>query len=108
MLATICADDFMPLLGQCCYFHCAQHPVLELQIQAVRLRPRAQVPTGKRVPFVVELASTQDMGLGDAVGRLALPAQAGLPAQVLHEVWLGRVIPAGRDPAFAYFQLPFN
>ncbi|KMN77029.1 hypothetical protein JW897_21345 [Chromobacterium alkanivorans] len=110
MLATVQAEDFMHLLGKHCIFRNPQHPDISLQVQAVKLRPQAQSPhqTARRTPFVVELAAEGATDLADAVGQLELPATEHSDAIRLDLVWIGRVIPAGRDPALAYFQLPFN
>ncbi|BAK77460.1 hypothetical protein NH8B_2661 [Pseudogulbenkiania sp. NH8B] len=110
MLATLCADDFIGLVGQYCSFQSEHHPELTLQIQAVKLRPQAQTPsaTSRRTPFVVELAASPNTTVVDAVGRLTLPGHGTVETRQLDLVWIGRVIPAGRDPSLAYFQLPFN
>ncbi|OWY37191.1 hypothetical protein CEK28_18005 [Xenophilus sp. AP218F] len=110
MLAAIQAEDFMRLLGRHCIFRSPQQADIALQIQAVKLRPQAQSPhqAARRTPFVVELAAPGDTGMADAVGQLELPAADDGDPVRLDLVWIGRVIPAGRDPAQAYFQLPFN
>ncbi|GGY24788.1 hypothetical protein [Paludibacterium paludis] len=109
MLSTVCADEFTKRLGQTCLFECSQGTTLRLTIQAVELRPLARLPRkpAGRTPFVVALVSEEPTVLADAVGRLSFTAP-DKPGPALEQVWIGRVIPAGRDPAFAYFQLPFN
>ncbi|UDM17747.1 hypothetical protein [Vogesella sp. XCS3] len=109
MLANIQAEDFMPLLGQPCLMCNEQFAAgITLHIQAIRLRPLAQLPGSARSPFVVELAMPEPAPMGDLQGQLRLPAAVGGPEITLDEVWVGRVAAAGRDPAWAYFQLPFN
>ncbi|TDR77889.1 hypothetical protein [Paludibacterium purpuratum] len=110
MLANIRAEDFVPLIGSTCHFKRQELGDIQLRILAVRPRPLAQMTDGKarRTPFVVELACEPAPGLTDSLGDLRLPEAPDTPARQLPQVWIGRVIPAGRDPALAYFQLPFN
>ncbi|MBV8047584.1 MAG: hypothetical protein JO171_10545 [Paludibacterium sp.] len=110
MLATIGAEDFIGLIGRTCDFDRLGLPAIHLRILDVKPRQQAQ-PSRNRTgpaPFIVELACEPTPGLTDSLGDLALPAAADNPARRLEHVWIGRVIPAGRDPHFAYFQLPLN
>ena len=110
MLATVRAEDFVGLIGRTCNFSCNDQVDIPLRILAVKPRPQAPLNDLKprSMPFVVELACEPSPGLTDSLGDLQLPPAADTPARQIKQVWIGRVIPAGRDPSLAYFQLPIN
>ena len=105
MLGSVCANDFLSILGEKCTCLTDQQIQLTLQIQAVKMRPLARnpyAPEDERIPFVVELVTDGPCDIRNATGQMTANGKQ------LQSVWISRVGAMGRDASLAYFQLPFN
>ncbi|WP_017902361.1 hypothetical protein [Pseudomonas asplenii] len=103
MLQHVSSEHFQPLLDQPSLLHLPDGSQLQVRIEAIGLRPKAQLPEISRMPFTVQLHSLQPTDFVDGLCSLELP-QTGL----LEGIFVSREPALGRDPALGYFNIVFN
>ncbi|QXI28709.1 hypothetical protein [Pseudomonas vanderleydeniana] len=103
MLQHVSSEHFQSLLDQPCPLYLPDGSQLQILIEAIEPRPKAQLPEMSRVPFNVQLHSLHPTDFVDGLCNLELPG-IGL----LEGIFVSREPALGRDQALGYFNIVFN